>query len=254
MYIVYLLFMRIHIFLTKYKVLHYTFGMPKKKNMYKIGEIAEKTGVTVNAVRHYVHEGLLPAPHKTSPNMAYYDEECIPLIIEIKKLQEEYFLPLPVIKKGLEMRKQGIELSIEDSTFAPMNKILNAKGMSEDEFCARFSITRHKLKEYTKKGLFAPQMIHDKLVYTPDDALMVEIWRELEGAGFTEQDIDEISKDVKHISDNMFKLIKSTTHQCAPTSKPGQVKKMVSLTAKFMNHMYINYSRENIIKMIKDKK
>ena len=228
--------------------------MPKKKNMYKIGEIAEKAGVTVNAVRHYVHEGLLPAPHKTSPNMAYYDEECIPLIIEIKKLQEEYFLPLPVIKKGMEMRRQGIDLNIEDSTFAPMNKILNAKGMSEDEFCEKFSITRTKLKEYTKKGLFAPQLIHDKLVYTPDDILMGEIWRELEEAGFTGQDIDGISKDVKHISDNIFKLIKCTAQHCTPETKPGRTKKMVSLTAKFMNHMYINYSRENIVKMIKEKK
>lgn len=225
-----------------------------KKNMYKIGEIAEKTGVTVNAVRHYVHEGLLPAPHKTSPNMAYYSEDCIGLITEIKKLQEEYFLPLPVIKRALEMQKQGINLSIEDSTFAPMNKILDFKGMSEDEFCARFSITRHKLKEYTKKGLFAPQLIHEKLVFGPDDVLMGEIWRELEDAGFDAKDIDELSRAVRHISDSAFKLIKSSAQKCTPASKPQRTKKMVSLTAKFMNHMYINYSRENIVKMLKEKK
>ena len=224
------------------------------KKRYKIGEIAEKTGVTVNAVRHYVHEGLLPPPHKTSPNMAYYDEECIPLIIEIKKLQEEYFLPLPVIKKGLEMRKAGVILNIEDSTFAPMNKLLNSRGMSEDEFCEKFSITKAKLRGYAKKGLFAPQLIHDKLTYTPDDILMGEIWRELEEAGFTEEDIDRISGDVRRISDSIFKLIKSTSQACTPEAKPGRTKKMVSLTAKFMNHMYINYSRENIVKILKEKK
>ena len=40
--------------------------------LLKISELAERSGVPVATVRHYLREGLLPEPVKTSRNMAYY--------------------------------------------------------------------------------------------------------------------------------------------------------------------------------------
>src|SRR5918999_5997107 len=70
--------------------------------LLKISELAERSGVPVATVRHYLREGLLPEPVKTSRNMAYYPPEFIDRIRLIKQLQEERFMPLRVIRDLLE--------------------------------------------------------------------------------------------------------------------------------------------------------
>ena len=52
-------------------------------------------------IKHYLREGLLPEPVKTSRNMAWYPREFVERVKLIKQLQEERFLPLKVIKEVL---------------------------------------------------------------------------------------------------------------------------------------------------------
>ena len=70
--------------------------------LLKISELAEQAEVPVATVRHYLREGLLPEPVKTSRNMAYYPPEFVERIRLIKQLQEERFMPLKLIKSVLE--------------------------------------------------------------------------------------------------------------------------------------------------------
>ena len=58
----------------------------------------------VATIRHYLREGLLPEPVKTSRNMAYYPPEFVDRIRLIKQLQEERFMPLRVIRELLDAR------------------------------------------------------------------------------------------------------------------------------------------------------
>ena len=43
----------------------------------RMNELVEGTGVPKSTILHYLHQGLLPEPIKTIPNMASYDPECI---------------------------------------------------------------------------------------------------------------------------------------------------------------------------------
>ncbi len=72
---------------------------PSHKEMLKISELASEAGSPVSTIRHYINEGLIRGPRKKSRNMAYYSREDIPKISLIKKLQDEAFLPLRLIKK-----------------------------------------------------------------------------------------------------------------------------------------------------------
>jgi DNA-binding transcriptional MerR regulator len=72
------------------------------KELLKISELAERSEVPVATVRHYLREGLLPEPVKTSRNMAYYPPEFVERIKLIKQLQEERFMPLRLIRELLE--------------------------------------------------------------------------------------------------------------------------------------------------------
>jgi DNA-binding transcriptional MerR regulator len=74
---------------------------PEAAQLLKIGELAEQSGVPAATIRHYVREGLLPEPVKTSRNMAYYPPEFVERIALIKQLQEERFMPLKVIRELL---------------------------------------------------------------------------------------------------------------------------------------------------------
>src|SRR5215208_4043854 len=70
--------------------------------LLRMGELAEASGVPAPTIKHYLREGLLPEPVKTSRNMAYYPPEFVDRIRLIKQLQEERFMPLKVIKSMLD--------------------------------------------------------------------------------------------------------------------------------------------------------
>jgi DNA-binding transcriptional MerR regulator len=72
------------------------------KSLLRMGELAEASGVPAATIKHYLREGLLPEPVRTSRNMAYYPAEFVERIKLIKQLQEERFMPLRVIRSVLE--------------------------------------------------------------------------------------------------------------------------------------------------------
>jgi DNA-binding transcriptional MerR regulator len=72
------------------------------QELLKISELSEQSGVPVATIHHYLREGLLPEPVKTSRNMAYYPPEFVERLRVIKQLQEERFMPLKVIRELLD--------------------------------------------------------------------------------------------------------------------------------------------------------
>jgi DNA-binding transcriptional MerR regulator len=73
-----------------------------ENGLLKMKELAEASGVSAGTIKHYLREGLLPDPVRTSRNMAYYPPEFVDRIRLIKQLQEERFMPLKVIKSMLD--------------------------------------------------------------------------------------------------------------------------------------------------------
>jgi DNA-binding transcriptional MerR regulator len=73
-----------------------------ENGMLKMKELSEASGVSAGTIKHYLREGLLPEPVKTSRNMAYYPPEFVERIRLIKQLQEERFMPLKLIREVLE--------------------------------------------------------------------------------------------------------------------------------------------------------
>ena len=67
--------------------------------LLKMAELADQSGVSSGTIKHYLREGLLPEPVRTSRNMAYYPPDFVERIRLIKRLQEERFMPLRVIRE-----------------------------------------------------------------------------------------------------------------------------------------------------------
>ncbi len=81
--------------------------------MFRMSELAEASGVSAATIKHYLREGLLPEPVKTSRNMAYYPAEFVERIRLIKQLQEERYMPLKVIKDLLDEDPERAKSLIE---------------------------------------------------------------------------------------------------------------------------------------------
>ena len=78
-------------------------AQPASENgLLRMGELAEASGVSAGTIKHYLREGLLPEPVKTSRNMSWYPPEFVERIRLIKQLQEERFMPLKAIKSVLD--------------------------------------------------------------------------------------------------------------------------------------------------------
>jgi DNA-binding transcriptional MerR regulator len=86
---------------------------PQTDDLLRMGELAEASGVSAATIKHYLREGLLPEPVKTSRNMAYYPAEFVARIRLIKQLQEERYMPLRVIKDLLDEDPERAQALIE---------------------------------------------------------------------------------------------------------------------------------------------
>ena len=131
----------------------------KDEQMLRMGELAEASGVSAATIKHYLREGLLPEPVKTSRNMAYYPSEFVERIRLIKQLQEERYMPLKVIKDLLEEDPERAKALIELG-----DRLLERARAGEEERVTAAEV-RHRYD--------VPQEALDRLaeleVVTPDD-------------------------------------------------------------------------------------
>ncbi len=87
--------------------------------MLKMSELAQRSGVSAGTIKHYLREGLLGSDDdvvRTSRNMAYYPEQFVDRVRLIKRLQEERFMPLRVIRDvmGSDPERAARVIELED--------------------------------------------------------------------------------------------------------------------------------------------
>ncbi len=68
----------------------------------RMRDLEKASGVGRETIRYYIREGLLPEPARASRNSASYSDDHVARLKAIKRLQEERFLPLAVIRTLLE--------------------------------------------------------------------------------------------------------------------------------------------------------
>lgn len=125
--------------------------------LFRISEIAERAEVPVATVRHYLREGLLGEPVRTSRNMAYYPPEFVERIRLIKQLQEERFMPLKVIRTLLDSADGDIE---ELRALADAGDLLVSRALAREqprapraEVLERFAIPERALDRLAEVGV-----------------------------------------------------------------------------------------------------
>jgi DNA-binding transcriptional MerR regulator len=149
-----------------------------------MGELAEASGVPVPTIKHYLREGLLPEPVKTSRNMAYYRPEFVDRIKLIKQLQEERFMPLRAIKAVLdedpERARALVELEdrILDRALAGERTRTSAAEVRE-----RYGVPKDVLDRLEQLEVLSP----NSRGYSPSDIKIIEAISRFRASGYDEE-------------------------------------------------------------------
>ncbi len=149
-----------------------------------MGELAEASGVPAPTIKHYLREGLLPEPVKTSRNMAYYPPEFVDRIKLIKQLQEERFMPLKAIKSVLDEDPEraralvDLEDRILDRALAGERTRTSAAEVRE-----RYGIPKEVLDRLEEIEVLSP----NSRGYSPSDIKIIEAISRFRAGGYDEQ-------------------------------------------------------------------
>jgi DNA-binding transcriptional MerR regulator len=152
--------------------------------LLRMGELAAASGVSAGTIKHYLREGLLPEPVKTSRNMAYYPPEFVDRIKLIKQLQEERFMPLKLIKSVLEDEPDRVKALVEledrilERALQGEQKRVPAKELRE-----RYDVPQEVLDRLAELGVLTP----NSRGYSQSDVDIVEAISRFRAGGYDER-------------------------------------------------------------------
>ena len=155
-----------------------------RDGMLRLRELAEASGVSAGTIKHYLREGLLPEPVRTSRNMAYYPPEFVDRIRLIKQLQEERFMPLKAIKQVIDedpARTRAL-VDLEDRILERAAAGEEAR-VSAAELGRRYEVPREVLDRLAELGVLTPS----SRGYSPSDVRIVEAISRFRAGGYDEQ-------------------------------------------------------------------
>lgn len=79
----------------------------------RMAELAARSGVPRETIHFYLREGLLPRPRKAGRTVAYYDEGHLERLRLVRRLREEKYLPIAVIRRLLDSPAAAAERDID---------------------------------------------------------------------------------------------------------------------------------------------
>ncbi|MEX2195446.1 MAG: MerR family transcriptional regulator [Thermoleophilaceae bacterium] len=151
--------------------------------LLKMRELAEASGVSAGTIKHYLREGLLPEPVRTSRNMAYYPPEFVDRIKLIKQLQEERFMPLRVIKTVLEDDPERARALVElEDRILERALEGESKRVSAAEIGRRYEVPHEVLDRLEELDVLSP----NSRGYGASDVKIVEAISRFRAGGYDE--------------------------------------------------------------------
>jgi DNA-binding transcriptional MerR regulator len=151
----------------------------------KMSELAERSGVSAGTIKHYLREGLLGSDEevlRTSRNMAYYPEEFVGRIRLIKRLQEERFMPLRVIREVMsdDPERAARLIELEDRILERAIEAGESRRVSRSAVRATYDVPRNVLERLEELGILTP----NSRGYDADDVAVIEAISRFRAGGY----------------------------------------------------------------------
>jgi DNA-binding transcriptional MerR regulator len=147
-----------------------------QNGLLKMSELAERSGVSAGTIKHYLREGLLGGDDevvRTSRNMAWYPPAFVERVRLIKRLQEERFMPLKVIRTIL------AEEAIRERALAAGD----TERLSAAEVHRRYEVPENVLERLAELEVLTPS----SRGYDADDVQIIEAISRFRAGGYDER-------------------------------------------------------------------
>ena len=181
----------------------------------KIGELIKATGVTRATIHHYVKEGLLPEPRKTSRNMALYGRDCVDRILLIKGLQKHSRRSLAEVKsllegasglEGIQRMREQLEVEATRAQASPLNPERVSDALSITVIAERTGFSLEQIREMEELGLITSRTQRGRRLYEPTEVDVVDALAKLAEVGF-DQEAGFLPKDAVIYLDALRNLL-----------------------------------------------
>lgn len=153
--------------------------------MLKMSELAERSGVSAATIKHYLREGLLGPDDevvRTSRNMAYYPLEFVERVRLIKRLQEERFMPLRVIREliGSDPHRAVRLIELEDRILERAIEAGETRRTTRSAVRKTYDVPENVLDRLEALGVLTP----NALGYDADDVKIIEAISRFRAGGY----------------------------------------------------------------------
>jgi DNA-binding transcriptional MerR regulator len=161
--------------------------MTAAAGMLKMSELAEQSGVSAGTIKHYLREGLLGGRDevlRTSRNMAYYPPEFVERIRLIKRLQEERFMPLRLIREVMaaDPDQAARMIEIEDRILERAIEAREGGRTSRAKVRDTYDVPENVLQRLEELGILTPTARG----YDSDDIAIIEAVSRFRAGGYEE--------------------------------------------------------------------
>jgi DNA-binding transcriptional MerR regulator len=159
--------------------------MVKTDGMLRISELAQRSGVSAGTVKHYLREGLLGDEGgvvRTSRNMAYYPPDFVDRVRLIKRLPEQRFMPLAVIRELLarDPQRAARMLELEDRILERAIALRERDRVPRAQVMAELDVPANVLDRLEEIGVLTPHS-HG---YDADDMAIIQAISRFRAGGY----------------------------------------------------------------------
>ncbi|WP_249010289.1 MerR family transcriptional regulator [Conexibacter sp. DBS9H8] len=175
--------------------------------LLKMAELAERSGVPAATIKYYLREGVLGPVDgviRTSRNMAWYPPEFVERIQLVKRLQEERYWPLRLIRDLMRSSPEEVArvIEVEDRILTRAVEANDSTRMSRTRARETYDLPRDVLDRLEAIGVLTPT----SRGYDRDDVAIIEAISRFRAGGY-EQSLGFTVYDTLRYRDAMAALV-----------------------------------------------
>ncbi len=223
----------------------------------KIGELVKKTGASKETIHYYIREGLLQKARKTGKNTAEYTDAHVEQIRTIKALRENYYLPIPVIKKLIKINKKqphpekfSFQFLIEK--FKPLDQLLSQEGIAgRKEFRESTGLSEKWLARMEAWGILTPEEKNGDYFYSSDNVIIGKLLVEMDRTGigprdgFDPQELANFTELLRQlVAKNLKRFMQAGWDKMTVEELRQKGSQSTELMSLFFYHMYRKLVKE----------
>lgn len=199
----------------------------------RMNELMEASGLTRATITHWVKQGLLPEPVKTSRNMAYYAPQSVERAKLIQSLKARH-LPLAKIKQLLEMKDKGLDPHL----LLEVNRMIfgepDSKSLSLSQYCRAAGLSEKQVDELARAGLLLPFAggRYDSL-----DLAIGRVYRQVLEAGASPGDLSFYALRARQIVDQEMRLRRRLTKKMSYDAEAALTSQLVRSARSMRNYV-----------------